>query len=276
MESSSIKQSFTNLNIALPESRQLDVLANLFEKRGANVFRCPLVSIHDSPKVDLVEQWLRQFIDSPPDMLLILTGEGIKRLTGFAERAGIENDWKLALAKVYKLARGPKPNRILKTLDLQADELALQPTTDGMIQSLDAIDLNEKRLAVQLYGEDPNNKLQDYLKHRKVDYNIVAPYVYASDVETDQVVELIERLSQGQVDIICFTSKAQYQRLEGVANKLDMSHSLENGLKQAKIVAVGPVVADQLEQAGFTIAVMPEEKYFMKPMVTAIEALLAG
>ncbi len=274
--SSSIKQSFTGLYIALPESRQLDVLANLFEKRGANIFRCPLVSIHDSPQVDLVEQWLRHFIDSPPDILLILTGEGIKRLTGFAERAGIENDWKLALAKVYKLARGPKPNRILKTLDLQADELGLQPTTDGIIQSLEVMDLNEKRLSIQLYGEDPNDKLQDYLKQRNVAYNTVAPYIYASDVETNRVVELIERLSKGRVDIICFTSKAQYQRLEGVAKNLDMTNLLENGLKQAKIVAVGPVVADQLEQAGFTIAVMPEEKYFMKPMVTAIEALLVG
>ena len=35
--------------VAVPEARQLDVLASLLERRGASVLRCPLVSILDSP-----------------------------------------------------------------------------------------------------------------------------------------------------------------------------------------------------------------------------------
>ena len=34
--------------VAVPEARQLDVLANLLERRGAAVLRCPLVGIVDS------------------------------------------------------------------------------------------------------------------------------------------------------------------------------------------------------------------------------------
>ncbi|MGH1487150.1 MAG: uroporphyrinogen-III synthase [Cellvibrionaceae bacterium] len=269
-----MKQSFSGLQIAIPESRQLDVLATLFEKRGAGVLRCPLVSIHDSPEVELIEQWLRGFIASPPDILVILTGEGIKRLTGFASRAGLESEWQQALSSVYKIARGPKPNRALKLLDLQANELAKEPTTDGMIKSLEIMDLSSKTMAVQLYGEDPNEKLQTYLQQRQVSYNTVAPYIYASDVETDRVEQLIRSLDNDELDIICFTSKAQYQRLEKVANNQKLLELLENGLKRTKIAAVGPVVADQLKDAGFDVAVMPEGKYFMKPMVSAIESML--
>lgn len=271
-----MKQHFNGLTIALPESRQLDVLSNLFEKRGAFVKRCPLVAIHDIPREGDIRQWLAHFIGNPPDYFIILTGEGIKRLTEFAKRENKRSDWQTALAAVYKIARGPKPNRALKALDLQANELALQPTTDGMIQSLNTIDLEECRVSVQLYGEDPNEKLQRYLTERSINYDTVAPYIYASDTETDKVVDLIQDLADNVIDIICFTSKAQYQRLERVAKKFDMSLLLMNGLKKTKIVAVGPVVAEQLIEAGFEIAAMPENKYFMKPMVMAVEALLVN
>lgn len=270
-----MKESLSDVAIALPESRQLDVLANLFENRGADVKRCPLVSIHDSPRAEEIETWLKEFIDTPPDMLIILTGEGIRRLTGFAERADLLDQWQDALGKVYKLARGPKPNRALKLLDLQADQLGEAPTTDGMILSLDKMDLTGKRLAVQLYGEDPNEKLQNYLQQREVTYNTVAPYIYASDSETDRVVDLIEQLADGLLDVICFTSKAQFDRLIAVANKYELNQLLNAGLNKTQIAAVGPVVADQLTEAGYQVAVMPEDKYFMKPMVTAVESMLA-
>jgi uroporphyrinogen-III synthase len=266
-----MKQLLINLSIALPESRQLDVLADLFEKRGASIMRCPLVSIHDSPRIQEVETWLQSFIAQPPDYFLILTGEGIYRLTDFAERMGLKSQWQTALSSVYKLARGPKPNRALKLLNLQADLLAEQPTTDGMILSLERLNLTGKRVAVQLYGEDPNEKLQAYLQYKNIDYTTVAPYIYASDTETDKVITLVERLADKQIDVICFTSKAQYQRLVQVADKFSLQALLEQGLRQTIIAAVGPVVAEQLQLAGFAVDVMPTDKYFMKPMVAAVE-----
>jgi len=270
-----MKRTLTDLTIALPESRQLDVLSNLFEKRGAKVTRCPLVSIHDSPNQTEINSWLQVFITLPPDFLIILTGEGIKRLTGFAKRAELFGEWREALSRVHKLARGPKPNRALKVLGMQADELALQPTTDGVILSLDRMDLTDRCVAVQLYGADPNKKLQNYLQKRQVEYTTVAPYVYASNVETDKVLRLIEKLANHQLDLVCFTSKAQFDRLQRVAKQHDLSHMLVKGLQQTTIAAVGPVVADQLVQAGFQVAIMPEDKYFMKPMVTAVERLIS-
>jgi len=35
-------------SIAVPETRQRDVLTGLLERRGARVLRCPLVGIHDA------------------------------------------------------------------------------------------------------------------------------------------------------------------------------------------------------------------------------------
>lgn len=268
-----MKQTFEGLTIAIPESRQLDILANLFIKRGAVIQRCPLVAIHDSPKMGDVKQWLESFVTTPPDYFIVLTGEGIKRLTAFAERFDMKTSWQQALQQTYILARGPKPNRALKLLERQADELAITPTTDGMIETLKQKNLQDKRLAVQLYGEDPNTKLQAFLQSQAVRYSTVAPYIYASDTEVERVIDLLKALAQKRVDLICFTSKAQYERLVKVAKSNDMTDLLEKGLSSTKIAAVGPVVAGQLEEAGFSIAVMPDTQYFMKPMVRAIERL---
>lgn len=269
-----MKQIFEGLTIAIPESRQLDVLANLFSKRGANTLRCPLVAIHDSPNEKSIKAWLQAFIAKPPDIFIILTGEGIKRLTAFAERFELKDSWQAALKQSYLLARGPKPNRALKLLDLQADELAVAPTTDGIIESLKQLSLKEKQIAVQLYGEDPNTKLQTFLTSQSLNYNTIAPYIYASDSESQAVIQLIDSLANGEIDVICFTSKAQYQRLAKVAKKVSKTESLSRGLSATRIAAVGPVVAEQLNEAGFRVDVTPDSQFFMKPMVRAVERLI--
>jgi uroporphyrinogen-III synthase len=115
--------------IALPETRQLDVLANMLEKRGAKVLRCPLVSILDVPDAEPVNRWLRLCMESPFDDFIILTGEGIRRLRGFAARLGVEPQWIESLRGMRKLARGPKPGRALQEMGLKPDLQAAEPTT---------------------------------------------------------------------------------------------------------------------------------------------------
>ena len=76
----------TGRRIGVPESRQLDLFADMLERRGAEVLRCPLVDIRDTPETGLVEQWLEDVIDNGLDDMIWLTGEGLRRLRGFCER----------------------------------------------------------------------------------------------------------------------------------------------------------------------------------------------
>ncbi|MGE4657528.1 MAG: uroporphyrinogen-III synthase, partial [Gammaproteobacteria bacterium] len=74
------KNLLQNRTVALPENRQLDVLARLLEKRGATVVRCPLIAILDAPDEKPVLAWIRRMIKAPFDLFIIYTGEGIYRL----------------------------------------------------------------------------------------------------------------------------------------------------------------------------------------------------
>src|ERR1700730_19153089 len=73
--------------IALPETRELDRLAHMFEEQGAETVRCPLVAIRDAPDPAPVRDWL---IRLPFDDLVLFTGEGLRRLHGVAQRAELE------------------------------------------------------------------------------------------------------------------------------------------------------------------------------------------
>lgn len=258
--------------IAIPETRQLDTLARLLEKKGADVLRCPLVSIHDAPNEAKTLSWLKDFIAQPADDLIILTGEGLRRLSALAERHDLMDNWKKALDKTRKIARGPKPGKALRELGLRTDLLGEEPTTDGVIAALEHLDLTARAVAVQLYGEDPNTKLIDYLSGRKLQITTVAPYVYADESENDAVQSLIKIMAAGDVDMICFTSQPQLKRLQSVARKAQMESTLEQALLNTKLAAVGPIIGDLLRSQGYVVAVQPQDNFFMGDLVAAIVA----
>ncbi|MEZ5490963.1 MAG: uroporphyrinogen-III synthase [Gammaproteobacteria bacterium] len=269
-----IASSLEGHTVALPESRQLDVLAAMFERRGAAVIRVPLVTILDSPDRTAVESWLREFCADRTDYLVILTGEGVRRLAGFAERAGCREAFITALSNTTKVCRGPKPGRALKELGLKPDLQGRQPTTSGIIATLDELELTAKKVAVQLYGEDPNRPLMDYLASRGARVLPVAPYVYAAEADARQVSDLIEQLHAGSIGLIAFTSKPQFARLLEVARAGGQEGRLLDGLRQTLVAAVGPVVAGQLAEHGVPVHISPQGSYFMKPMVREIERYL--
>jgi uroporphyrinogen-III synthase len=256
--------------VAVPESRQLDILVELLRNRGAEVLQVPLVAILDAPDPEPVLAWLRRFIADPPDVFILLTGEGLKRLLDLAGRHALQDAFIQSLGHVCKLCRGPKPERVLKGLALQADLQAQEPTTEGVIATLATQNLQRKRVAVQLYGEEPNRRLIDFLGGQGAAVDAVAPYIYAGKEAEARVLDFIEALQKREVDVVAFTSQPQYRRLLEVARLHGREQALQHGLRQTVLAAVGPLVAAQLQEAGLQVAVMPDKGWFMKPLVTAI------
>src|SRR5262249_59120666 len=115
--------------VALAEGRQLEELAQMLEKEGAQAFRCPMLSILDAPNPGPVLAWLRELIAGRLDYVVLFTGEGVRRLLGFAEREGLRDAAVAALGKARTVTRGPKPVRALKEIGLAPSVVADMPTT---------------------------------------------------------------------------------------------------------------------------------------------------
>ncbi len=274
MHASTIKPVLTGRTIAVSESREMDVLSGLLQRRGAQVKRYPLVSIVDAPDPRPILDWLRWFIHSPPACLVLMTGEGLYRLLALIDAAPdlTRASFQAALSQTTIVARGPKPAKALRSLNLLPDLAPAQATTDGVIALLQELNLQGKSVGIQLYGDNPNKPLVNYLKAQGAQVNTVAPYRYASDLGQQQVAELIQGMASGDVDTVVFTSKSQVGRLFSVASELNVSNQLQEGLARVLIASVGPVVEQALRRRGFHADIQPNARFFMKPLVQAIMA----
>lgn len=268
----SIEQALAGRHIAVPETRELDVFADLLSRRGAQVLRCPLVSILDAPDPQPVLSWLHQFNHGACDDLILLTGEGLRRLLRCMDlhAPDIKPVFVARLSAVRKLVRGPKPAKALRELGLKPELSAAEPTTAGVITTLRDENLQGRRVGLQLYGSEPNLPLQNFLRDAGAQVLTVAPYIYADAAADAEVSSLIEQLAAGQVDAIAFTSMAQVDRLYQFAAKSSLTAQLTAGLERTLVAAVGPVVADALRAKAARVDLMPEASYFLKPLTQAL------
>jgi len=258
--------------VVVPETRELEVLAQMLARQGAETIRCPLVQIIDAPDPAPIEAWLRRFIADPPDDLILLTGEGLSRLLALAERAGLETAFRAALGRCRLIVRGPKPQARLRAIGLSAAIAAGQPTTAGLIETLSGQALRGRRVAVQLYPENPNTMLLDFLREAGASADAVTPYAYTSREQDGQVLATLRAMAAGQVDMIVFTSTPQVRRLQSLTTAEPAL--LAAAFARTRIAAVGPLVAEAVVAAGGRVAAMPAESFHMKPMIGAIlEAL---
>jgi uroporphyrinogen-III synthase len=259
--------------IAIAEARELDVFATLLERRGAQVLRYPLVRIVDAPDPAPVLQWLRTAADGGYDDLILLTGEGLRRLVRCIDQhqPALRAAFLAALARMRKITRGPKPARALRELGMQSDLPAAVPTTAGVIEALRAIDWHGRRVGVQLYGAEPNLPLVEFLTAAGARVATVAPYLYADAASDSAVRELLGRMRGGGIDAIAFTSKAQVERLFRAAP----ADEVRAALAATQVAAVGPVVGETLAAYGVAVNAMPESSWFMKPLTASLSELLA-
>jgi uroporphyrinogen-III synthase len=265
-------QPLAGRTIAVPESREIEVFAALLERRGAHVIRCPLVAIRDAPDPAPVLDWSRRLAAGALDDLVLLTGEGLRRILSCIERhePALRAQFIGNLGRMRKITRGPKPAKVLRELGMKPELAADQPTTDGVIATLRHLDLQRRRVGVQLYGTEPNRPLVDFLASAGAIVSTVAPYVYADAADEQAVRNLVNELSAGKVDAIAFTSSAQIERLIAVVTEEGARAALGNTL----VAAIGPVVADTLRRHGIDARLMPEESFFLKPLTSALEEVL--
>src|SRR5690606_29118245 len=102
------QQTLSGRRIAVPETRELDVFAAMLERRGAEVLRCPLVAILDAPDPQPVLAWIRDFAAGACDDLVLLTGEGLRRLLACIDRhePALRPAFVAELGRVRKITRG--------------------------------------------------------------------------------------------------------------------------------------------------------------------------
>ena len=262
--------------ILILETREEAQFSKLLAEQGADVVQCPMFAIHDAPDPAPVEAWIRRAIDRPFDDLVLMTGEGLRRMMKLARERGIDQAFVAALAKSRKFTRGPKPGRALREVGLEAQQTTEKPTSEGVIEMLSKIDLGGHRLGLQLYPDKDHSTLIGSLKAQGAEVDTVLPYAYDPKVADANIVTAIDDMAEGRIDAIALTNLGQVRRLIEAARAHGSEARLRAGFERTLIASVGPAVSSELAAHGLRTDVSPvEDHYFMRPLISAVAAALA-
>jgi uroporphyrinogen-III synthase len=261
--------------ILILETREEAQFSRLLTEQGADVLQCPMFTIHDAPDPIPIEAWIRRFVDRPCDDLVLMTGEGLRRLMKVARRINVEKDFIAALGKARKFARGPKPGRALREIGLEPQLTTEKPTSEGIAEMLARLDLAGHRVGLQLYPDRDHSVLTGAITAQGAVVDTVLPYVYDAQAADANIVTAIDEMARGRIDAIALTSSGQVRRLIEVAQAHGCEARLRDGLGRTPIASVGPVVSDELKSQGLRTDISPaNDAYFMKPLISAMAAAL--
>jgi uroporphyrinogen-III synthase len=261
--------------ILILETREEAQFSRLLTEQGADVLQCPMFTIHDAPDPAPVEAWIVRAIERPLDDMVLLTGEGLRRLMKVVRLIGVEEAFVASLGKARKFARGPKPGRALREIGLEPQITTEKPTSEGVAEILSRVDIKGHRLGLQLYPDKDHSVLIGAIKAQGAEVDTVLPYVYDAQAAETNIITAIDEMAQGRIDAIALTSSGQARRLFDVARAHHCEGRLREGLARTPIASVGPVVSDELKSQGLRADISPaNDAFFMKPLISAMAASL--
>lgn len=262
--------------ILILETREEAQFSKLLAEQGADVVQCPMIEIHDAPDPVPVEAWIRRAVENPFDDLVLMTGEGMRRLMKLARARGLDQAFAAALAKSRKFTRGPKPGKALREVGLEQQQMTEKPTTDGVIAMMGKLDLKGRRVGLQLYPDKDHSALIGALTAQGAAVDTVLPYAYDPKAADANIAAAIDDMAAGRIDCIALTNLGQVRRLIDAAKAHGNEATLHEGLARTLIASVGPAVSGELAAHGLrTDITPPEDAYFMRPLISAMAAALA-
>jgi uroporphyrinogen-III synthase len=261
--------------ILILETREEAQFSRLLTEQGADVLQCPMFTIRDAPDPAPIEAWIKRSIEQPLDDLVLTTGEGLRRLMKIVRRVGVEQEFTSALGKARKFARGPKPGRALREIELEPQATTEKPTSEGIAEMLGRIDLKGHRLGLQLYPDKDHSRLIGAIRAQGAEVDTVLPYIYDAQAADANIVTAIDEMAAGRIDAIALTNLGQVRRLVEVARAHGWENKLRQGLERTPIASVGPAVSDELKSHGLRTDIYPaDDAFFMRPLISAMATAL--
>lgn len=264
-----------NKTIAILENRTGEQLADLVRKYGGTPFRAPALA--EIPDIDpvLISQMVVDWEAALPDVFIFQTGVGVKALFATTDTLGISERLLQVLSAAKIVVRGTKPTAALRARGVRIDLTASDPyTTAQVLTELDTLSIAGQQVVVQRYG-DTNWDLQHALEARGAKVSEITTYRWSLPENTQPMVDLMDALDAGNIDLACFTSASQVHNLFGLAQQLGREAALQAGLNRTLIASIGPVCTVALHKFGVQVQVEPTPPK-LGPFIDAINQKLAA
>jgi len=257
---SSSSASFANLRVAAFESRRAADMARLIERNAGIALVSPSMREVAVEEDRAAIDFANRLITGQIDMVIFLTGVGIRLLVARIERHVDKQRFFDSLSDIKTVVRGPKPLTALRELGIKPTLQVPAPNTwREILATLDTqLPVVNHTVAVQEYGVS-NVSLIAGLEARGAKVESISIYRWALPEEVGPLEENIRRLVAGQVDIVLFTAAQQVIHLLEVAQKIDLEQELRQVLLRVVVGSIGPTTSEFLRERGFIVDFEPSQ-----------------
>ncbi len=246
--------TFSGLRVLSLESRQAKEVSKLIASYGGKPVAAPAlreVTLEPNPQA---RDFADGLIGGQFDMVIFLTGAGIRGLVGSLHGVYAPADLSSALARVQVVARGPKPVSALTELGVKPDVIAPEPNTwREVLRALDGRagpeKLNGVRVAVQEYGS-PCTGLLTGLNERGARVTRIPIYRWSLPEDVTPLQNAAVRIAEGEIDVVLLTAAVQADHLFQVAGKMGIEDSMRRKMERIVIASVGPTTSEHLGTHG--------------------------
>jgi uroporphyrinogen-III synthase len=252
--------SFNGLRVLSLESRRATEIATLITTFGGQPVSAP--ALREVPLESNAEAaaFAAALARGDYDVVVLLTGVGLRALLAVVERVGDRQAFVDALGRVRVAARGPKPVAVLRELRITPWVVAPEPNT--WRELLTAVDvagpdaLRGARVAVQEYGRS-NPELLDGLRARGAIVTPVPVYQYALPDDVAPLRAAVEAVIAGAIDVTLLTTATQALHLFEIATEMGRADELRAALRRVVIASIGPTTTEGLREHGLTVDLEP-------------------
>src|SRR5574337_879560 len=251
----------TGLTVVSFESRLAGALADLISRQGGTPLSAP--AVQEIPLAENQEAlgFAKELLAGRIDLVILLTGVGIRALLTAIEGAYPRAEFLAALSRVPTIVRGLKSQMVLRSSDLPVTLAVPDPNTwREILSAIDdaAILLQDRRVAVQEYGRS-NPELVAGLAARGASVMRVSVYRWALPEDCRPLRSAIDAIIERKVDLVLFTTAVQVDHLLQVAAESGLEESLRAGLRDTIVASIGPTCSGALREHGLVVDLEPEQ-----------------
>jgi uroporphyrinogen-III synthase len=244
---------FDGLQVLALESRRAPEIAKLIRASGGEPTVAPAMREIPLESNQEALQFAARLLDGDFDLVIFLTGVGIRRLTEIVESKYDRARFVEALRQVKIASRGPKPNAALRELGVPITVTAPEPCTwHELVAALDNAfgpALRGMRAAVQEYGTT-NPELLAALAERGVACTRVPVYHWALPEDLEPLRGAVRSIVGGTIDVIVFLTAVQVVHLVLVAEQMSAKDDLLKEMRKTVVLSIGPSTTEELARVG--------------------------
>ena len=245
--------SFAGLRVLSLESRRAKEIEKLIRTYGGEPFVVPAMREVSLDSNAPVLEFANQLIAGKIDVVVFLTGVGVRGLVDIVSTTGKRDPFLKALASVRIISRGPKPEAALRELGIKPLAIAPEPNTwrelIALMDSTFGTELGKLHVALQEYGAS-NPELLAALSERCGSVLKVPVYKWELPENLQPLRETVHGIAHAQVDLILFTTAVQVIHLMMVAQEMNCVPDLMRGLRHIAVISIGPTTTAELQHYG--------------------------